>query len=36
MGSKVDPSEIDHFTKNGLKSSILSIYHRGKAQNDEN
>jgi hypothetical protein len=28
--------KIDHFTNNGPKSSILSIFHRGKAQNDEN
>jgi hypothetical protein len=31
MGSK-----IDHFTKNGPESSILRIFHQGKAQNDEN
>jgi hypothetical protein len=29
-------TKIDHFTKNGPKSSISSIFHRGKAQNDEN
>jgi hypothetical protein len=28
--------KIDHFTKNCPKSSILSILHRGKAQNDGN
>ena len=29
-------TKIDHFTKNGPKSSILSIFHRGKAQNNGN
>ena len=28
--------KIDHFTKNGPKSSYLSIFHRRKAQNEEN
>jgi hypothetical protein len=28
--------KVGHFTKNGSKSSILSIFHRGKAQNDGN
>ncbi len=29
-------SNIDDFTKNGHKSSKLSIFHREKAQNDKN
>jgi hypothetical protein len=35
-GQKWTHTKIDHFTKNGPKSSIMSIFHRGKAQNDEN
>ena len=35
-GQKWSHTKIDHFTKNGPKSSKLSIFHRGKAQNDEN
>ena len=35
-GQKWSHLKIDRFTKNGPKSSILSIFHRGKAQNDEN
>jgi hypothetical protein len=29
-------TKIDHFTKNGPKSSILSIFQREKAKNDRN
>ncbi len=35
-GQKWTHTKIDHFTKYGPKSSKLSIFHRGKAQNDEN
>jgi hypothetical protein len=35
-GQKWTHTKTDHFTKNGPKSSILSIFHREKAQNDEN
>jgi hypothetical protein len=35
-GQKWTHTKIDHSTKNGPKSSKLSIYHQGKAQNDEN
>ena len=36
IGQKWTHTKIDHFTKNGRKSSKLSIFHRAKAQNDEN
>jgi hypothetical protein len=35
-GQKLTHTKIAYFTKNGPKSSILRIFHRGKAQNDEN
>jgi hypothetical protein len=35
-GQKWTHTKIDHFTKNSPKSSKLSFFHRGKAQNDEN
>jgi hypothetical protein len=35
-GQKWTLTKIDHFTKNGPKSSILSIFYQGKAQNDGN
>jgi hypothetical protein len=35
-GQKWTHTKIDHFTKNGPKSSILNIFHQGKAQNDGN
>jgi hypothetical protein len=36
MGQSGPIRKIDHFTNNGPKSSKLKIFHRGKAQNDEN
>jgi hypothetical protein len=35
-GQKRTHTKIDHFTKIGPKSSKLSIFHRGKAENYEN
>jgi hypothetical protein len=35
-GQKWTHIKIDYFTKNGPISSKLSIFQRGKAQNDEN
>ena len=34
-GQKLTYTKIDHFTKNGPKSSNLGIFHRGKSENDE-
>ena len=34
-GQKWTHTKIDHFTKNGPKSSNLGIFHRGKSENDE-
>jgi hypothetical protein len=35
-GQKWTNTKIEHFTKNGSKSSLLSIFHMVKAQNDRN
>ncbi len=35
-GQKSTHTIIDHFTKNGPKSSELDIFHQKKAQSDEN
>jgi hypothetical protein len=35
-GQKWSHTKINHFTKNGPKSSILSIFQREKTQNDRN
>ena len=34
-GQKWTHTKIDHFTKNSPKSAFLSVFHRGKAQNDK-